>query len=385
MNVILIDDEQIALDFFQLRLKQMKDVNVVGAYVNPEKGMRAIFEKEVDVVFLDINLPGENGIALGKRITKEKPHVLIVYLTAFEHYAVDAFELNAVDYLVKPVRKSRMEETFARIRRKLRTINTPNDQKEEGVLRITTCPQFRIDGLEKPLQWRTQRVKELFILLLHHHDTVVHKEYIIELLWPNTNLEKATAQLYTTVYHVRRVLKEFGDHFRLKNSSSGYILFVSHVDIDIHRWEESLQSLPPLDSHTLTAYEQVMKQYPDSYLKDHHYVWAISEADRLDQKWIQIALDMGDLYIKNGDNTKSLEWYKGICTRYPEVEEAHFELMKCFAKEGKTAYVNYQYNTLVQVLEEELGVQPSTYVHSWYMDWQKQVGGLREIVEVSDE
>lgn len=369
MNVILVDDEQLALEFLQLQLKDLPDITIVGTYTNPADSMHALLYENVDVAFLDIHLPNENGIALAKRIVSEFPDVLIVFITAFEQYAVDAFGINAVDYVVKPIQRKRLNETIERLRQRLKKTDDQEQIVSENMLRINMCNQFRIENLEKPLAWRTARTKELFLLLLQHRDTIVHKEYIAELLWPDVDVERAIAQLYTTVYHVRRVLSDFADHLKLDNGTNGYILVTKNVDIDVYTWEESIKSLPSLRIPTLKMYERIMKQYRASYLQNYSYGWAIPEAERLDRLWINHALQLADFYEQQKDIAHMIEWYTAICERYPEVEEAHFAIMKQHAEDGKTSYVKRQYEELVDALKRELGIRPSRYIEQWYAKW----------------
>lgn len=372
MNVILIDDEQIALEYFQLQLKDIEDVHVLGAYVNPEEAMGVILNEDVDVVFLDIHMPGEDGVSLARRILEQRPEIEIVFVTAFEQYAVHAFDLNAIDYVVKPVKRKRLAETIKRIQSKLEGTQKETASQEKDVLRIQMCQQFHIEPMRasaRTIRWRTARVKELFLLFLQNREQVVYKDTILETIWPEMDLERASAQLYTTVYHIRHVLKAFDEHFKLKNTTNGYILFTKDIEIDVEKWEDSLQALPPLTSETIDAYERVMNYYSASYLHDHQYIWAMAEASRLDQKWIKKALEIAKQYKKDGRHMKAFHWFHTISKRYPETEEAHLGVMKHFAKQGKSAYVTLQYKMLAKALDEEFGVQPSAYVTDWYNRW----------------
>src|SRR5690625_3109696 len=116
MKVILVDDEQLALDLLERKIEEIGNVTVVGKYANPIEGKEKIVQQVVDVVFLDINLPEINGMELAEQILEKKPEVTIVFVTAYDKYAVQAFELNAIDFLVKPVKIERLEKTIERIK-----------------------------------------------------------------------------------------------------------------------------------------------------------------------------------------------------------------------------------------------------------------------------
>lgn len=115
MKVILIDDEELALDYFEHQLKSLSDFEIIGKYTNPLEGKKAIEEQDVDLVFLDIQTPELNGLELAEQLLQKKPILPIIFVTAYDEYALKAFELNALDYLLKPVSKNRLLKTIQRI------------------------------------------------------------------------------------------------------------------------------------------------------------------------------------------------------------------------------------------------------------------------------
>src|SRR5690625_2033575 len=92
---------------------------IIGKFLNSCIARDEIIKQSVDVVFLDINLSEINGIELGEQILEHKPELALVFVTAYDRYAVEAFELNALDYLVKPLRRDRLMETISRIKSKI--------------------------------------------------------------------------------------------------------------------------------------------------------------------------------------------------------------------------------------------------------------------------
>src|SRR5699024_8272794 len=111
MQVILIDDEKLAIDYLEYQLKSVSDFKIIGRYTKPFEGKQAIEQSDVDLVFLDIEIPDLNGIELANKILEKKPNLPIVFVTAYDDYAIEAFELNAIDYILKPVSTSRLSMT----------------------------------------------------------------------------------------------------------------------------------------------------------------------------------------------------------------------------------------------------------------------------------
>src|SRR6202162_1040548 len=117
---ILVDDEQLALDELAYLLKNAGDVNVVAQGKNGLEAVSLIKEHNPDLVFLDVQMPGLDGFGVIKKLLDRKvPLPKIVFATAFDQYAVKAFEVNAVDYILKPFDKKRVAQSIERARAKI--------------------------------------------------------------------------------------------------------------------------------------------------------------------------------------------------------------------------------------------------------------------------
>jgi two-component system, LytTR family, response regulator len=114
LRVLLVDDEQPA----RARLRQMlgadPDVEIAGEAEDGEQAIERIAELAPDLVFLDIQMPGCSGLEVAASLPSPRPR--IIFCTAYDEYAVDAFELHALDYLLKPVSRARLERTLSRVR-----------------------------------------------------------------------------------------------------------------------------------------------------------------------------------------------------------------------------------------------------------------------------
>lgn len=114
MRVLIVDDEQLARDRLRLLLSAFDDLRIVGEAEDGEQAMERIRELQPDLVLLDIQMPGCSGIEVASSLPSPRPK--IIFCTAFDQYAVDAFELSAVDYLLKPVNRARSAHAIERAR-----------------------------------------------------------------------------------------------------------------------------------------------------------------------------------------------------------------------------------------------------------------------------
>jgi two-component system, LytTR family, response regulator len=120
MRVLIIDDEPPARRGIALRLKRHSDIEVVGESCDGVEAVKDILKLAPDIIFLDVQMPGMNGFEVLRALPEDKmPHV--VFLTAFEEYALRAFEVHALDYLVKPINDQRFAAMMEYVKRRLRS------------------------------------------------------------------------------------------------------------------------------------------------------------------------------------------------------------------------------------------------------------------------
>src|SRR5574340_1289666 len=131
LSTVIVDDEQLARDELAYLLKGVDDIEVVAQGKNGVEAVNLIKEHAPDLVFLDVQMPGLDGFGVLKRLIDKKVRLpQIIFATAYEQYAVKAFEVNAVDYLLKPFDKKRVAQSVQKVRRNLQSEATPAEKLE---------------------------------------------------------------------------------------------------------------------------------------------------------------------------------------------------------------------------------------------------------------
>lgn len=115
MKVLIVDDEPLARDELAYLAKQDSHVSVVEEAGSIEEAGKKLAAEEFTMIFLDIRLDDGNGINFGKQLSKKYPRLKIVFATAYDQYALSAFEASAVDYILKPFEESRVKEAIKRV------------------------------------------------------------------------------------------------------------------------------------------------------------------------------------------------------------------------------------------------------------------------------
>ena len=141
ITALIIDDEQPARDELAFLLKGIPDFEVVGQGKNGVEAVNLVRELNPHVVFLDVQMPGVDGFGVIKRLLEKKVRLpFFVFATAYDQYAVQAFEVNAIDYLLKPIAKPRLEKAIQRVRRVLEASESANQKLDRLVQMVEERP-----------------------------------------------------------------------------------------------------------------------------------------------------------------------------------------------------------------------------------------------------
>jgi two-component system, LytTR family, response regulator LytT len=137
INTIIVDDEKPAREELAFLLKGFPEIHVLAQGKNGLEAINLIKDHNPDLVFLDVQMPGLDGFGVLQKLVERKvrvPHV--VFATAFDHYAVQAFDVNAVDYVLKPFDKARISRAIQKVKREIESATSPTERLEQLVSQL---------------------------------------------------------------------------------------------------------------------------------------------------------------------------------------------------------------------------------------------------------
>lgn len=169
MNILAVDDENAALYMLEEEIESAVPDAKVWACSSTSQALEIIKSIPVEVAFLDIEMPGMTGLQLAKKIKEKEPGCNIIFTTAYQEYALDAFQMHASGYLLKPVTQKAIREEM----KNLRYWNEPN--KKKGIY-IHTFGQFDIEIDGKPVHFNRAKSKETLAFLIDRRGGVTKKE-----------------------------------------------------------------------------------------------------------------------------------------------------------------------------------------------------------------
>ncbi|MEZ5315949.1 MAG: response regulator [Vicinamibacterales bacterium] len=193
LRALVVDDEQLARDELCFLLGQVGDIDVVGQAADGIEALRLAGELRPDLMFLDVQMPGLTGFEVARRMVEAGVLPQLVFITAYDQYAIEAFAVNAVDYLLKPVDVDRLEQTIERVRRRRQT-----EQPASMSLSAEDLQRVIRDAVQGRQERRDQlavRVGDKFVLV--QADEVVHASLVDESILVATTTMSGTSNYRT--------------------------------------------------------------------------------------------------------------------------------------------------------------------------------------------
>ncbi len=298
MRAVLIDDEHYALQGLKMRLDEIGGIEVVGSFKNGKQALENIEDLRPDIVFLDIEMPTISGIELFPQILDKLNNVKIVFMTAFTQYAVEAFELNAMDYIVKPVETERLRRTIERFK-DVKPPLTEDVQKTE----VNCFRKLSIlaNGAEINLGLR-KKSEELLAYLICAEGEFVSKEKIMETLWPEAEKDKAANNLYVAFYGLKRqgagVLSESLESVRGKMRIRS-----EQITCDLYEFNNLLKLCGSIDDDTIIAARKAAELYRGALFEENYYAWTSLPQAELDVAYLELLEKAITYCMESGDTT----------------------------------------------------------------------------------
>lgn len=358
IRVLLIDDEEDALDLMEILLGQIGGVEVAGRYVNPILAIEELSRLSVDAVFLDNQMPGVKGMEAARMIREKLPQIPIVFTTAYAEYAVEAFEIQSTDYLLKPFTKERLQNAVIRVKQAL-TAASPETRWNAGVSYAIQClGGFHIQSPEsgsRKLSWKTKKEKELCAYLIHHKGNAVSSASIIEALWPGYDLNKAKTYLYTCMSYLRKSLTDYRLPIHVQKADQGFAAVYDELAVDVETFERLVHRVLVEEETDKRLYDQMNSMYRGEYMEACDFGWASARQAEIRasylrslRKWYICFADQGNLQLAG-------ESLQRVLALAPDSEADGRELIKLHLQAGNRNEALRVFMQLEQAVRLQLG------------------------------
>ncbi|BAQ09592.1 putative response regulatory protein [Bacillus sp. OxB-1] len=366
IRAIIVDDEPLALQHMKLKLIETGHVEVIQTFFNPLAALEEMKKLDFHVAFLDIEMPGLSGLDLAEYIQEWNPSIYIVFATAYRDYAIQAFELHSIDYVLKPIIKDRIDKTITRIRDHILLTAELPVQEIPPSLRIECFREFAVYHQNEPIKWKTAKVKELFAFFIMNYNSPINRDSLIDTLWPETDYQKAKIQLHTSISHLRKTLNALGYPNAITFSNQSYSLQLPAFQCDAHELEQLVDDMPKLEENNVQVVERIIQQYQGDFLELNSYDWSITKAQELRLSILQLLQTMVHYFSNHHEPHKKQHYLQRMCQLNPYSEDGVRQLMQHYIDIGNRAGALAAYHDLKSLLMEDLGILPDALTNELY-------------------
>lgn len=252
MQLIYVDDEKAALDNFRLKTEGfLGSGDQLELFQNGEEALEWAKEHKTDVAFLDMEMSGIHGLELAQKLKQMCRNVKIVFVTAYSEYALEAFGVDAVGYILKPYSKYDVLKEL----NKAKMIRPLPEKRVE----IRTIPDFMVQVEGKPVHLGKSKQEELLALLVDRGEKGITSGEAISCLWPERPADSNTQALYrVTLKRMMDVLEEAGAGHIIASKGREKYIVMDEVDCDLYK--------------ILDGDKEAAKRYSGEYMRN--YSWA---------------------------------------------------------------------------------------------------------------
>ena len=251
MRILLVDDEELQLLRLVNTLKSVLKDEELLSFSNPDKALEEAKKNRIDLAFLDIEMPHMNGIQLAKKLKAIHPQTKVIFVTAYDNYALDAFKVHALGYVTKPV-------NVDKIKKELEQLEGLVELKPTKKIQIKCFGNFEIFYQGEPVKFAYQKSKEVVAYLVDREGSMVNINELNAVLWEEDHKS-----------YLRNLIADIKNSLTAINCGDVFIKRHNECAIDINKVDCDAFEYKKDNPDAVRMYRgEYMIQYPWAVFKD---------------------------------------------------------------------------------------------------------------------
>lgn len=352
----MIDDEKAMHIVMNRLLSEISDVVVVGCYQNATQALERVRQEAIDLVFIDIMIGEDHGLEVARQLRSTHSEIDIVFVTSHKEFAIDSFDSYPLDYIIKPVLKSRLEQTIMRAATRIREKSTIAGAPF-GKLMVRAFGGFEVKSEQLGLaKWISKKSMELFAYLLMHRGRPVSKSRMIEHIYTDMPQKNAATYVNTNVYQLRKTLHALGYKDILVHSQEQYWLLLNHIEIDFVQFEDQVSQFTTIHADHIEKALACEQLYTGELFDDPSYEWSIAEQIRLHKLYAEFTKQLSRCLLTHRRAEQAISLLKKLLRSDEWDEEANLLLLQAYRELKDHVSFSQHYAYISNLYQQELAV-----------------------------
>ena len=358
-KAIIVEDEQPILELMKVIVGRSAHYEIAGAFTSPIEALDRFPELRPDIAFIDIEMPRMNGIELAKKFREHSADTEIVFTTAYKEYALEAFDVQALDYILKPVVPAAIERVTERLNGKRGAqARGKAGQSAPASADIRCFGGFEVRDPEgELLRFPTRKSEEMLAYFLCNPGRIIGKWELADLLWPDLEEERASRNIYNTVYLLKKKFREHRIGLDIQKLNEGYMLEIGGCVYDVFLFEqhtgEARNKLPVQKEQA----EMLCSLYKGPLLRGKPYLWKLSLEERYANEYSALLRSLIHTDVQANNWSQAAYRLEQYIANFPLHEEMNGLLLDVYARSGHKEKLVKCCEKLRAAYRQELGME----------------------------
>jgi two-component SAPR family response regulator len=360
MRVLVVDDEPAMLLAMKRLLSKAEGVELAGSFRDAAEALAFVRDNHVDLAFLDIMIGEDNGLELARSLRSICADADIVFTTSHAEFAMPAYDVYPLDYMVKPVSGKRLEQTISRAAGRRRASPGETGDSAPRLLTVRALGGFEVFSRQAgAVKWISKKSAELFAYLLVHRSRSVARTRILADIFPDMPLKNAEIYLNTAAYQLRKALSLHGFKESILSTQEQYRVEFNQMDVDFIQFEQAIEEWSENKTENEEAAIEVEKRFGGELFEDNSYEWATAERERLAIVYDAFAKSLVNLLLARKRYLEAAKIARKLVSRNEFDEESNLLLLTVLGTMGDRQSLHKAYERYTQLLLQELGLPTS--------------------------
>lgn len=299
MRAVIVDDEKLSIDLLCYFLTKYQ-VEITAAYINPALALKNAETDRPDVVFVDIEMPEINGITLAQSMKDLFPDVIVIFITAYSQYAAESFEVQPLDYLLKPVTEGRFVKMMDNIKKQYELLSLRKEKRNGNQrMQIKCFGKFEIikDGKDA-MKFPTAKCRELLSYLICRANKPIFKDELMAALFTGReNMDRNN--YYVTVSRLKSALTGYGLDETVLKFNKNLEIYIEEGICDLYDFFQFIRGSSRINESNILEAERLTKDYYGEAFSNMDTDWTNESREWLEIEMEETMLSMAEYYEGN--------------------------------------------------------------------------------------